>query len=155
MATLSYGGFGGSSGSSATDDFDDWLDFDAVAFWEVRNLGFGESSARGAARARIDQAHLSEIQTRDRVAREIVEAHAQVTSRSRQIATAEDGVKAALTSYERNFERIREAPGLPLESLQSIKALDQAHREYLRTLADYNEAQFRLHRAMGCPVTAL
>ncbi len=152
---MSYSGFGGSAGSSSTTNFAERLDFDAAAYWEVRNLGFGEASARNEARARIDQARLRQVQTMDRVAREIAEAHAQVTSRVRQIATAEGGVQAALASYERNISRIRQAQGLPLEVLQSIQALDQARRESLRALVDYNEAQFRLHRALGCPTQCM
>ena len=78
----------------------------------------------------------------DRVAREIVEGHAQVKARKGQIEVAESGVKSATDSYERNVARIREGQGLPIEVLQSLQALDEARREYLRTLADYNEAQF-------------
>jgi hypothetical protein len=48
--------------------------------------------------------------------------------------------------------RIRAGEGLPIEVLQSIHALDQARREYLRAVVDHNEAQFRLHRALGWPV---
>jgi outer membrane protein TolC len=93
-----------------------------------------------------------QVQTMDRVAREVVEAHAQVQARRRQIAVAESAVEAATQSYERNTERIREGQGLPLEVLQSVQALDEAQREYLRTLVDYNAAQFRLQRAIGWPI---
>jgi hypothetical protein len=47
---------------------------------------------------------------------------------------------------------VRNLKGLPIETLQSIQALDQARREYLRALVDYNTAQFRLHRALGWPI---
>jgi outer membrane protein TolC len=50
------------------------------------------------------------------------------------------------------MERIRAGAGLPIEVLQAIQALDQARREYLRAVADHNEAQFRLHRALGWPI---
>jgi hypothetical protein len=36
--------------------------------------------------------------------------------------------------------------------LQSIQALDQSRREYLRAVGDYDEWQFRLYRALGCPI---
>ena len=85
----------------------------------------------------------------DRVAREINVAHAQVRSRKGQIAVAESAVEAATESYERNTTRIKEGVGLPIETLQAIQALDQARREYVRTVVDYNAAQFRLHRALG------
>jgi outer membrane protein TolC len=88
----------------------------------------------------------------DRVAREVIEAHAQVMARGRQIAVAESAILAAGDSYRRNTERIREGQGLPLEALQSIQALDAAQREYLRAVIEYNEAQFRLQRALGWPI---
>ena len=47
---------------------------------------------------------------------------------------------------------MRDLEGLPIETLQSIQALDQARREYLRALVDYNAAQFRLQRALGWPI---
>ena len=44
----SYGGFGGGMGDTVA-DFNDRTDFDAVAIWQIRNLGFGEQAARDAA----------------------------------------------------------------------------------------------------------
>ncbi|MFH1265483.1 MAG: TolC family protein [Planctomycetota bacterium] len=148
---VSYDGFGGGEGSTVG-DFRDRFDFDAVAYWEVRNLGFGEGAARDETRSRYRQARLREVQVMDRVAREVVEAHARVQARHKQIAVAESGIEAATDSYRRNLERIRAGEGLPIEALQSIQALSQARREYLRTLVDYNEAQFRLYRALGWPI---
>lgn len=145
---VSYGGFGGGVG----DNFrrpDQRLDADAVAYWEVRNLGLGEKAARAEATSRVNQARWREVATLDRIAREVVEAHTQVTARQRQIGVAEEGVQSATSSFERNSERIRNAQGLPLETLQSLQALAQARREYLRAVNDYNVAQFQLQRAIG------
>ena len=147
---VSYGGFGGGKG----DDFrqiGNRLDADAIAYWEVRNLGLGEKAARDEANSRVNQARWREIAMLDRIAREVVEAHQQVTARQRQLATAEEGVQAAASSFDRNSERIRNAQGLPLETLQSLQALALARREYLRTVTDYNVAQFQLQRAIGWP----
>lgn len=147
---LSYGGLGGGTG----DDFAaprDRFDADAVAYWEVRNLGWGESAARKEARSRVQQAQWRELATLDRIAREVAEAHAQVESRRRQLAVAETGVAAATSSFERNHERIHNAQGLPLETLQSLQALALARRDYVRTITDFNTAQFTLQRALGWP----
>jgi outer membrane protein TolC len=150
---MSYGGFGAGTGGQITNG-GDRFDFDGVAWWEVRNLGFGEKAARDAARSQIQQARMREVETMDLVAREIVEAHTQAVARKRQIAVAEEGIAAAQRSYERNLDRIRNLQGLPIEVLQSIQALDAARREYLRAVIDYNTAQFRLQRALGWPVGA-
>ena len=151
---VSYGGFGGGTGSDI-DNFGDRLDVDAVAFSEIRNLGLGERAVRSEARALLDQAELREVALMDQIAREIAEAHVQVVVRQRQIASAESGVDAALSSYQRNVERIRAGQGLPIEVLQSIQALDQARRECLRSVAEYDQAHFRLYRALGWPGTPL
>ncbi len=148
---LSYSGFGGGAGSRIGDT-DDRFDLDAAAYWKIRNFGFGERAAREEMESRYEQARLREIEVMDRVAREIIEAHAQVQVRQTQIAVAELAIQVATGSYERNLARIRANVGLPIEVLQSIQALDRARREYLRTLVDHNEAQFRLHRALGWPI---
>jgi outer membrane protein TolC len=148
---LSYGGNGGGLGSDI-DNFGDRLDFDAVAFWEIRNLGFGERAARGEARSRVEQARWRQVQAMDQVASDIAEAHTQVLARRDQIDLSESGITAARESYRRNSERIREGQGLPIETLQAVQALDQAQRQYVRSVADYNRSQFRLQRALGWPV---
>jgi outer membrane protein TolC len=149
----SYGGFAAGLGGDITNG-GDRFDFDGVAWWEVRNLGFGERAARDNARAQIQQARLREVETLDLVAREVVEAQTQTVARKKQIAVAEEGIASAQRSYDRNLNRIRNAQGLPIEVLQSIQALDAARREYLRALIDYNSAQFRLQRALGWPIGA-
>jgi outer membrane protein TolC len=128
---VSYGAFGAGRGGNI-DHTADRLDMDAVAWWEVRNLGFGESAARANASAQIQQARMREVETMDLVAREIVEASTQVTARRKQIDVAKEGITSAQQSYDRNLERIRNVQGLPIEVLQAIQALDGARREYLR-----------------------
>lgn len=148
---ISSSGFGGGRGGTVG-TFRDRFDFLGGVYWEMRNFGLGDHAARHLAAAQLDQAEARQVAVMDRIAREISEAHAQVTSRRQQRANAERAIKAATNSYNRNMERIREGQGLPIEVLQAIDALDQARREYLRTLVDYNEAQFRLHRALGWPI---
>jgi outer membrane protein TolC len=148
---MNYGAFAGGTGGQITNG-GNRFDFDGIAYWELRNLGFGDKAARDNARAQIQQARMQEVQTMDLVAREVVETFSQVQARQKQIAAAKEGIAAAQRSYERNLERIRNVQGLPIEVLQSIQALDAARREYLRAVVDYNTAQFRLHRALGWPI---
>lgn len=148
---LSYGGNGGSPTSTIT-DFGDRVDFDAALYWEVRNLGWREGFVRDESRAQLEQARWRQVQVLDQVASEVAEAHWQVEARQSQIRLAEAGITAAENSYRRNAARIRDGQGLPIETLQSIQALDQARRQYVRTVADYNRAQFQLQRALGWPI---
>jgi outer membrane protein TolC len=147
----SYAGFGGGQGSQI-ENTAGRFDLDAIAYWQVRSLGVGEYAARREARARYEQTRFEQVRVMNLVNREIVEANAQVQARHRQIAISQQAVERATASFERNWLRVRDLKGLPIETLQSIQALDQARREYLRALVDYNTAQFRLQRALGWPV---
>jgi outer membrane protein TolC len=127
------------------------LDFDAVAYWEMRSLGLGDRAARQNAGSALRQAQLRQIATMDLVAREITEAVIQSRASRKQIDIAREGVEAAPRSYERNVARIEEGKGLPIEVMQAVQALAIARREYLRTVIEYNVAQFTLYRALGWP----
>ena len=152
LLAASYGGLGGGLGSGLS-NYGDRFDADAVAFWELRQLGMGEQAARREARSRIAQARTREMATMDRIAREVNESNAQVQSRKRQIEITLEAVKAAADSFRKNWDRIRNGQGLPIEALQAIQALATARREYVRVVADYNQAQFTLQRSLGWPIT--
>jgi len=154
LLAASYGGLGGGLGSSLS-NYGDRLDADAVAFWEVRQLGVGENAIRREAKSRITQARMREMSQMDRIAREVTEAHAQVTSRTRQIQIIEEAIVTAEESFKKNWDRIQNGQGLPIEVLQSIQALATAQREYVRVVADYNMAQFTLQRALGWPINGM
>jgi outer membrane protein TolC len=127
------------------------FDMDAIAYWELRNFGFGDQAARHDAHSAVDQTRWRQVQAMDLVAREVTESQVQVRARRNQIKIAEEGVKVAVHSYQLNIDRIEQAKGLPIETLQSLQALDQARREYLRSVIDFNTAQFCLLRALGWP----
>ncbi len=146
----SYGVFGGGQ-AQAQSNFGNRFDGDAIAYWQMRQLGFGDVAARNDARSQVRQANVAQMAIMDQVCREVIEAHAQVDARRGQIEIAREGIVSAERSQLRNLERIRNLQGLPLEMLQSNQALAQARREYLRTVADYNTAQVTLYHAVGSP----
>ena len=154
LLAASYGGLGGGLGSSLS-NYGDRLDADAVAYWEVRQLGVGENAIRREAKSKITQARMREIATMDRIAREVSESHAQVASRSRQIHVVEEAIDAAEKSFTKNWDRIQNGQGLPIEVLQSIQALASSQREYVKVVADHNVAQFTLQRSLGWPIYGL
>jgi outer membrane protein TolC len=150
----SYAGFGGGMGDTIA-DFRDRADFDAVAVWQVRNLGFGEEAARDAACARLQQAHFRELQVMDQVARDVTEASAKVQARRHRIEVARAGIESAHSSLDRNLGRIRGGQGLPIEVLQAIQSLDATERDLVEATVDYNTAQFQLQWALGWPIQKL
>jgi outer membrane protein TolC len=147
----SYAAFGGGPGAEI-DNTEGRFDLDAIAYWQVRGLGVGEYAARRETLARYNQTRFEQVRVMNQVAREIVQAHARVQARHRQIAISQQAVARAVDSFDRNLRRVKDLQGLPIETLQSIQALDQARREYLRAVVDYNSAQFNLQRALGWPV---
>ena len=146
-------GFGGGLGNTLN-NVDERYDFDALVGWEIRNLGFGEHAARRDTSAQIQQAKFEKIRTMDQVAREVSEAYSRVRFRSQQVTVAQQAIQQAMDSYDRNVSRIRDGQGLPLESLQSLRALEEAQRAYVSAVVGYNQAQFELQWALGWPVTA-
>jgi len=150
---LSAGGFGGDTGT-AINSVDERYDFDAMVTWEIRNFGFGERSARRRTEAQVQQAMFRKVSLIDDVAREIAEAHMQVTHRRERMAVTQNSIQSAQDSYDRNLSRIREGQGLPIEVLQSVKALEASRRAYLESVIAYNEAQFQLQWALGWQVSA-
>jgi outer membrane protein TolC len=151
LVGTSYGAFGAGTGGKI-DGYGDRFDFDAVAYWELRNLGAGNRAASDTAAARVDQERTRQMAVMDRVAREVVEADARVRARRNRMAAARDATLAAEDSLRRNDERIHNGVGLPIETLQALGALSSARREYVRAVSDYNAAQLSLQRAMGYPV---
>ena len=55
LVNVSQSGYGGGQGSTVA-NFNGRFDFDATAYWQLRNFGFGEVSARDSARSRWEQA---------------------------------------------------------------------------------------------------
>ncbi|MDA7527898.1 TolC family protein [bacterium] len=145
---LSTTGFGGGVGTNISNT-DGRYDFDALMTWEVRNLGLGEKASRREMTARVEQAKFEKIRVLDQVAQEISESHSQVVHRANRMEITKNAIQSAEDSFKRNLSRIRDGQGLPIEVLQSIRALEDARRAYLKSVIDYNEAQFKLQWAIG------
>jgi outer membrane protein TolC len=77
-----------------------------------------------------------------------------VKHRHARLAVPQASIRSAQDSYDRNLSRIREGEGLPIEVLQSVKALEASRRAYLDAVIAYNEAQVQLQWALGWQVSA-
>ena len=106
LVGMDYGGMGGGFNNEIVNS-GERFDFDAVAYWEVRNLGFGEKAARDQARSRVDQARFRQLEAMDTIAREIVQFHAQAEAATAQIDVARGAVTSAREAYARDLSRIR------------------------------------------------
>jgi outer membrane protein TolC len=162
---FSAGGFGGGSdvaaqpvtslpfgrGQERFTTLDDREDLDVMAYWTLQNLGVGNKAQIDAARSRLSSADLETLVTLDRVRAEVAGAYARTHARFAQIRTSERAIRSGTQAFTEDLERIKGAEGLPLEVLDSLRLLARAREEYLRTILDYNKAQFELYVALGKP----
>ena len=137
---------------------------DIQAVWEVQNLGLGNRAVTREREAEQREALLRLLRTQDRVAAEVVQAHAQLRRSANRLKAAEDGVANAVETAEKNLKGL--VPGKrvgdqlvlvfrPQEAVAAVAALDQAYRDYYAAVGDHNRAQFRLYRALGHPAQCL
>ena len=127
-------------------------DFDIAAVWEVRNLGFGHAARQDQQRSRYQQSLYAYHATRDGIVSEITQAYHQAQSQRKQIKLADSRIKNSLETFELSKARIRGLAGLPLEALQAVQAVADARQNLLEAVVGYNQAQFRLMRAIGGPI---
>jgi outer membrane protein TolC len=144
----SRGNFGGGPGTG--NSFDDSRDdFYGMVYWQFDNLGLGNGNNIKKQRARVNVAEALEQQAVTDVIAEMKTAHTELKSAERQLDLVRRAVDSARRSYELNNERIFENKGLPLEALQSMKALAEAESLYLAVATKYNLSQLRLASSIG------
>jgi len=146
----SGGNFGGGTGGFLGNN-SGRADFDALAVWQLRNLGLGNDALQRERRSQYRQANLAYAQVRDRVAADVITAYQKVTLRRSQIDHARQQVEAAAAALPLNFRGIRGRELRAIEAQQAIAALATARERYLAAIIAYNQAQFALLRAIGEP----
>ncbi|MEX0675899.1 MAG: TolC family protein [Pirellulales bacterium] len=147
---FSAGGFGGGV-DDFFGDFAGRTDFDALAVWELRGLGFGNVALVRERRSQFQQARITREEVRNTIAAEIVRSYYQIRLRESQIESARRQVQAAGDALPLNFKGILGGQLRAIEALQAIDALTAAQTQYLTSIIDYDRAQFALLRALGNP----
>lgn len=150
QAGLSAGGFGGGRDSDFG-NLDSRVDIDALAIWELRNLGFGNAAMLAERKSQHRQESLTLESFQDQIAAEVAQAHARVEYRRKQIDLAAEQLRAAQKALPLNFDGIEGHVLRPIEAQQAISNLASARQRYLQAIVGYNEAQFALLRAVGEP----
>jgi outer membrane protein TolC len=162
--TLAGGYFGGGRNDNLS-NFTARSDFDIQVLWELQNLGFGNRALADQRRAENRLSVLDLFRIQDQVAAEVAQAYAQAQSAASRLGKAENGLRDAVESANKNFEGLgqtKTAGGKviilvirPQEVVAAIQALVLAYNDYYGSVADYNRAQFRLYRALGQPAQVL
>lgn len=149
------GSFGGGRNNTVA-QFEGRGDLVASAFWEFKNLGFGNRAQARERSAQLDQVAWQERAVRSQVAAEVTEAARVAAARVAALGAAQTAVKEALELYRKLLESSFGMAGPqpkydPIEPLLAIQALHQARLSYLQQVIEFNRAQFRLYTALGQP----
>ena len=153
---FSSGGFGGGSNlvRPVFGSMSGRTDADVVAYWTLQNMGVGNVALIKTARARLGVTQFQEVAVLNQVRADVATAYARTHARFAQIGTTEAAVRASQRGFKEDYDLTIEQTGrkvLPIELLNNFRLLNQARREYLDVIVDYNRAQFELYVALGQP----
>ncbi|MSU24403.1 MAG: TolC family protein [Opitutus sp.] len=149
-AQAGYGGLGGGPGNTSPGhDFDTSRDYAIGLSWRVGPGGIFDRTRQRETAARERQGELELEKTRDAIRRQVVEQHTRLRALAEQIELSRKALEAA--DHAARLSRERRATGVSavLEDLQAEDELARGRRDYLATIADYNQAQYALRFALG------
>jgi outer membrane protein TolC len=149
-AQAAIGGLGGGpEGSTLTRDFDLSSDLSFGVSWRIGPGGLFDRTRQREAAARERQVEFEQEKVRDVIRRQVVEQHVRLRSLATQIELAKKALEAADQTARLSRQRRETGVGAVLEDLQAEEELARARRDYLATVADYNQAQYALRFATG------
>jgi outer membrane protein TolC len=149
-AQATLGGLGGGpAGSSVTRDWGYSGDYGIGLSWRVGPGGLLDTNRQRETVARERQVGLEQERVRDSIRRQVVEQHTRVRSLAAQVDLARQALAAADQTARLSRQRRETGVSAVLEDLQAEEELARARRDYLATVADYNQAQYALKYAVG------
>lgn len=149
-AQASLAGLGGGPNSTAPGhDFDTSNDYALGVSWQIGPGGLFDRNRERETAARARESELELEKTRDGIRRQVVEQHARLRSLAEQIELARKALETADETARLSRARRETGVSAVLEDLQAEDELAKARRDYLATVADYNQAQYALRFATG------
>jgi len=143
-----WGGLGGGR-EGIGDTFGGQQDYIVGASWRIGPGGLLDRGRMRSAESRLKIAELSSGKLRDDATRQVIEAFTrwqslgdQLTTTKRALAAAEEGLR--LAQQRKEF-----AVGVVLETIQAEQDLTRTRLDYLKSVAEFNKAQYSLSRAIG------
>jgi hypothetical protein len=146
---MAEGAFGAGPGDDMR--WDNRWDLGLQARWDLSGLATGKSQQR-LAESKLQQAHLSLVDLRGKLAAGVQESREAVLSGRSQIPLAEERVKHSADAYRRHNDVRREPEdkrAIVRELLLNVRSLREAEHDYLDTLNAYDKAQLRLLLLLG------
>jgi outer membrane protein TolC len=149
-AQATLGGLGGGpAGSGITRSWGYSGDYAIGLSWRVGPGGLLDTHRQRETVARERQVELEQEKVRDLIRRQVVEQHARVRSLGVQVALAGKALAAADQTARLSRQRRETGVSAVLEDLQAEEELARARRDYLATVAEFNQAQYALKYAVG------
>jgi outer membrane protein TolC len=130
-------------------------DIDAMAVWNVQNLGFGNRAQVREANAVVGQSLADFNSTRNQIRTEVVDALAEARAAARQLDYARAAAINAKDGFDLDLLRIKSGQGAgrnrprPIELLDSYNNILNARQDLVAAITRYDIAQFRLFVAVG------
>lgn len=117
--------------------------------WELAGVGVADYFHARVDEAKLGTAIVHEQDTREHVARQIIEAHQAVRSRYLAIEAARREVAATQEAWTIALKRLQEGVGLAVDVLAANEARTVASTHLVDAISLYNKNQFRLLARMG------
>jgi outer membrane protein TolC len=146
-AQVFAGALGG--GGAMTTGFGESEDYIVTLGWRLGPGGLFDRGRIHATQSRMKLARLDQAKLLDEVTRQVVEAQTRLQSQVDQMAAAGRAIEAADQTLRLSQERKQFGVGAVLETIQAEEELTRARLEYFNSLAEYNKAQYALHKAIG------
>jgi outer membrane protein TolC len=150
--TISVGFSGGAFGGGTMPQFGQMAgrtDFDVVAYWTLKNMGFGNRALQKERMSEQRQAELERVIMVNEINFEVADAQALVLSRRQDLDIAHERLVTAEKAFREDVRRIQGNFGLPIELLNSLDRLVRARVGIIRVIQEYNLAQMQLFVALG------
>lgn len=149
-AQATVGGLGGESGlHSWSQGFDSTSDYGVSLGWRIGPGGLFDKSRVRSSEARLRRGELESEQTRDQVRREVVEFHARARSLAEQLKSLRTALDAAEKTAQLSRERRAQFVSGVLEDILAEEELTRARRDYVAAIAQFDQSQYALLRALG------
>ncbi|MBI4326420.1 MAG: TolC family protein [Chloroflexi bacterium] len=149
IGASAFGGGLGGGRAGDTDNFGDQQDYSIGVGWRIGPGGIFDFSRQRAAKSRLNSARLSADKAHDEITRQVVEAYTRSQSQSEQIEMARRGLAAAEEGLGLAQQRQVFGVGVVLENILAEQDLTKARNDYLKSIAEFNKAQYALSKAVG------
>ncbi|MBU6402333.1 MAG: TolC family protein [Verrucomicrobia bacterium] len=138
------GGPDGGPGSFGTE-----ADYMVDLSWRIGPGGLFDVGRIRASQARLAAAQLADAKLKDTVVADVVASLTQIKSTQVQIELAERNLATATETLDLTRQRKQFGVGIVLEDIEAQQALTQARSAYVTALAEFDQAQYALSRAVG------